>query len=265
MKRHLLPLLFGLGLCTALQAAPSAEAEAAFQNALHMNEDNLQRLEQLLEQEQQSADRQVLVEAMQQAAQKAEVYENQLRKASDGGHGVASYLLANIEEGRKTLPGHDYSAQHNKACTLYQSAADQGLLAAAVLQLRDCETAFQRFKFDDPELLRLQAQLLKALERPDPYAEHYPLPALNSFCFKPWKMPEVDRKRPLATLKELYTPVQLSLQQFRADAYYLLAIKGDVEKPAARGYFQKARDQAPDCLDPISLGSLFDAMEKKAP
>ncbi|WP_157838121.1 hypothetical protein [Pseudomonas sp. PH1b] len=264
MKRHLLPLLFSLGLSTSLQAAPSAEAERALQNAMQIAEDNQQRLERMIEQEQQ-LDTQAMVQVMQQVTHNVELYERQLRQASDGGHGVASYLLANLEERRKTLASKDYSAQHAKACGLYQNAADQGLLAAAVLLLRDCDTAFQRFKFDDPELLRLRAQLLKTLEQPDPYGEHYPLPALNSFCFKPSKMPEIEPERPLATLQNLYTPVQLSLEQFRADGYYLLALKDDIEKPATRGYFQKVRALAPNCLDPISLGNMFEAMAKKAP
>lgn len=264
--RLLLPLLLSLGLWTPAQAMPNAESEAALQKAMDIAKDNQQRLEQLLEQEQeQQLQKPALAQAMQQITRNAQVYESQLHKASDAGHGVASYLLANLEENRKTLSGHDYQAQHNKACALYQSAADQGLLAAAVILLRDCETAYQRFELNDPELLRLRAQLLKALEQADSYAKHYPLPAINSFCFKPAQMPEIKQGQPLATLKSLYTPVLLNLEQFRADGYYLLALKSSPDGSAARDYFYKVRALAADCLDPISLGSMLDAAEQKAP
>ncbi|NBF11789.1 hypothetical protein [Pseudomonas sp. Fl4BN1] len=265
MKLRLSTLLLGLGLCAPVQAAPTAETEATFQQAMRMAEDNQQRLELLIEQEQQGQmDREASIQAMQQIMPQVQIYEGKLRQASAAGHGVATYLLANLEEGRKTLSGHDYTAQHAQACALYQSATDQGLLAAAVMLMRECETAFQRFKFNDPELLRLRAQLLKALEQPDPYADHYPLPARNSFCFKQWAMPKIEPERPLATLKDLYTPALLSLEQFQADGYYLLAIKDDIENPPARGYFQQTRALAPDCLDPISLGVMFDAMDRQA-
>lgn len=264
--RLLLPLLLSLGLWTPAQAIPNAENEAVLQKAMDIAEDNQQRLEQLLEQEQeQQLQKPALAQAMQQIAQSAQVYESQLHKASDAGHGVASYLLANLEENRKTLSGHDYQAQHNKACALYQSAADQGLLAAAVILLRDCETAYQRFKLNDPELLRLRAQLLKALEQADSYAKHYPLPAINSFCFKPAHIPEIKQGQPLATLKSLYAPVLLNLEQFRADGYYLLALKSSLDGSTAPDYFHKVQALTADCLDPMSLERMIDAAEQKAP
>lgn len=76
-------------------------------------------------------------------------------------------------------------------------------------------------------------------------------------------MPTIDSKRPLTSLKDTYTPVSLSFKQFRADGYYLLALKGNIEKPAARDYFKQVQTLTSDCPDPMSLGVLFNAMEDK--
>ncbi|MCV4285641.1 hypothetical protein [Pseudomonas capsici] len=257
LKLNLSLLMFSLVLCAAAQAAPTAETEAVFQNAMRMAEANQQWLDLLIEQEQQGqADKKVQVDNLQKMMHNIQSFQNELRKASGAGHAVATYLLANMQEAD--------AARHAEACALYQTAADQGLLAGAVTLLNSCEKAFQRFKSDDPELVRLRNQLIKALESPDPYSEHYPLPAMNSLCFKELKMPTIDSKRPLTSLKETYIPTILSFKQFRADGYYLLALKGDIEKPAARDYFKQVQTLAPDCLDPMSLGVLFNAMEDKA-
>lgn len=258
-------LLFCLALCTAVQAAPTAETDAAFQHAIRMAEVNQQWINLLVEQEKRGqTDKQAQTQAMLEMTQNNQTYEDELRKASAGGHAVATYLLASLQEGRKTLPRQGYAANHAEACALYQSASDQGLLAGAVMLLRDCENAFQRFKLNDPELLRLRDQLLKALERPDPYSDYYPLPAINSFCFKEQKMIAINRERPLTALMDFYTPVPLSFEQFRADGYYLLALKGGVESPKARGYFNQMQALTPDCLDPVGMELMFKAMDDKA-
>ncbi|MFJ4145223.1 hypothetical protein [Pseudomonas sp. NPDC089734] len=249
-------MLLSLVLCSAAEAASTAETEAVFQNAMRMAEANQQWLDLLIEQEQQvQTDKKMQVDNLQKMLHNIQSFQSELRKASGAGHAVATYLLANMQEGD--------AAKHAEACALYQTAADQGLLAGAVTLLRSCDTAFQRFKFDDPELVRLRNQLIKTLESPDPYSEHYPLPAMNSLCFKELKMPTIDSKRPLTSLKETYTPTNLSFKQFRADGYYLLALKGDIEKSAARDYFKQVQILAPDCLDPMSLGVLFNTMEDK--
>ncbi len=257
-------LLLSLSLCAFVQAAPTTETEATLQHALRIAEENRQQIDLIVEQEKQGKiDKRALNEAIQEVAKKAETFESELRKASSEGHGVATYLLATLTEGRKTM-GQNYAAKHAEACTLFQHATDQGLLAGAVMQLRYCEEAYQRFKFNDPELLRLRGQLLKALEQPDPYSDHYPLPALNSYCFKESKMSQVNSQQPLTSLRDLYTPVLLSQEQFRADGYYLLALKGDLDNPEARSYFKQVKDQAPDCLDPVNLNMMFEYMDRKS-
>ncbi|MEN1834924.1 hypothetical protein AAIM60_18765 [Pseudomonas lijiangensis] len=256
LMRNLSTLFLGLALCSVAQAAPTAENEAVFQNAMRMAEANQQWLDLLIEQEHQvKADKQVQADNLQKMMHNIQSFQSELRKASAAGHAVATYLLANMQESD--------AARHAEACALYQTASDQGLLAGAVTLLRSCDTAFQRFKSDDPELMRLRNQLIKALESPDPYSDHYPLPAMNSLCFKELKMPTIDSKRPLTSLKDTYIPTILSFKQFRADGYYLLALKGDIENPAARDYFKQVQTLAPDCLDPMNLGVLFNAMTDK--
>lgn len=258
-------LLLSLALCTVVNAAPTAEAEATLQHALRIAEDSKQQIDLIVEQEQQGKiDKGALTETIRAVANKAETFERELRKASSEGHGVATYLLATLKERSKTMSGRDYSAIHAEACALYQRATDQGLLASAVMQLRDCDQAYQRFKFNDPELLRLRGQLLNALEQPDPYSGHYPLPALNSYCFKELKMPQINREQPLTSLRDLYSPVLLSQEQFRADGYYLLALKSGIENPAARSYFKQVKDKAPGCLDPIDLKTIFEPIDRNS-
>ncbi|NUT77619.1 hypothetical protein HNO86_21470 [Pseudomonas sp. C1C7] len=230
-----------------------------------MAEANQQWINLLVEQEKTGrSDKQKQTQAVLEMTQNIQTYEGELRKASAGGHAVATYLLANLQEGRKTLPNQDSVSRHAEACALYQNASDQGLMAGAVMLLRDCENASERFKFDDPELLRLRDQLLKALEQPDPYSDYYPLPAINSFCFKEQKMIARNRERPLTALMDFYAPLPLSLEQFRADGYYLLTFKGDIESPKARDHFKQMQALTPDCQDPIGIGLMFKVMDEKA-
>lgn len=268
-EESLLPLrpsipLFCLALCSAAQAAPTAETEAAFQHAIQIAEANQQWINLIVEQEKTGrSDRQTQTQAILEMTQNNQAYEEELRKASAGGHAVATYLLANLQEGSKTSPSQDSVSRHAEAWALYQSAAGQGLMAGAVMLLRECENGSLRFKLDDPELLRLRDQLIKALEQPDPYSDYYPLPAINSFCFKEQKMIAINRERPVTALMDFYAPLLLSLEQFRADGYYLLTVKGDIESPKARDYFNQMQALTPDCLDPISMGFMFKVMDEK--
>ena len=258
-------LFFSLVLCNTLQAAPSAETEAAFQRALQAAEANAQWAERLIDQEQKGQlDKRITHEALRDIAHKHDAVARDLRQASDGGHAVASYLLANLTERSKLWEAGQYTTRHEQACTLYQRAAEQGLVAAAVAVLRDCDRAYQRFQFDDPTLQRQRDQLLATLEQPDPYTENYPLPALSSLCFKEIKSIAPDRDRPLGTLAQTFAPVTLDLQQYRADGYYLLAAKGNPNQPeAGRAHFAQMRALAPDCLDPIGLAYMYDAGAQK--
>ncbi|WP_415845176.1 hypothetical protein ACMYUJ_21600 [Stutzerimonas zhaodongensis] len=258
-----LPLLFSFTLCTAAQAATSSEIEAVFQKAMQIAEENQQRFYMLVEQEQLGQlDEKLRTQAAQEMTRNTLAYETELSKASAGGHAVATYLLATLQEGRRVLRGFDYAKQA-EACRLYQTAAEQGLIAGAVALLRDCESASRRFMFDDPELMRLRGLLFNALDRPDKYSAHYPLPATTSLCFKEPKMFAVNNELSLTAMMDAYAPTLLSLEQFRADGFYLLAVKADIENPAARDYFQQVLAMAPDCMDPINIGVRFNAKSGK--
>lgn len=258
MSLKLPTLLFCLTLCSTAQAAPSVEAEADYQRAVRMAEANAQQASRLVEQEQLGQlDKPAMAQALHAFAQEHDAMEHELRKASDGGHAVASYLLANLESHFKLLMPGQREQRQAQACALYQTAADQGLLAAAVAMLRECQTAMLRFAVDDPELQRLRAQLLKALERPDPYADYYPLPTSQSLCFKGLDKPTLDPQRPLGAVAQTFTPVSLALQQYRADAYYSLIVMGDVDEATAQAHFKQVQALTTDCLDPMNLSAEF--------
>lgn len=264
LKLRLSVLLFSIALCAEVQAAPTPEAEAVFEHALLLADDIQQRVDQLIEKEQQGKiDKLTMSRSIQEATKGLEAFESELLKASAGGHGVASFVLANLHDGRAATFLDGYEAMHSQACALYQSASDQGLIAGAVIVLRNCDEAFQRYKLDDPELLRKYRQLVNALEQPDPYSDYYPLPARGSYCFKDSKVPEVNHQQSLTTMRDIYQPVSLNLEQFRADGYYLLALKGDIATPKVRAYFKQVQTLAPDCLDPSHLQSLLKNMERR--
>lgn len=256
MPFQLPTLLLGLILGASAQAAPSAETEAAYQRAMQMAQANEQWIDQLVTQEKNGQlDKQIMIEAAADLQSKLAAFEAELRKASEGGHAVATYLLGNLEERRRTLQPGQYTAKHAQACALYQHAADQGLLAGALMVMRDCDQAAQRFQFDDPQSLRLRKQLETVLDKPDPYEREYPLPALYSLCFKPLIPPEPDRQRPLGTLLEVMKPVQLELHQFQADAHYLLAIRGYPKTSVWHEHYKKMLALTGDCLDPLGLAN----------
>lgn len=265
LKLRLSVLLFSIALCAEVQAVPSPETEAVFEHAMLLGDAIQQRADQLVEREQQGKiDKGTLSQSIQEATKGLETYEDELRKASAGGHGVATFMLANMQESKAATFLSGYKAMHVEACALYQNAADQGLVAGAIMVLRDCDEAFLRFKLDDPESLRKYSQLASALEQPDLYAGHYPLPAVRSYCFKDSLQAEANRELPLTTMREFLKPVSLSLEQFRADGYYLLALKGDFANPKVQAYFKQSQTIAPDCLDPSNLKALFKNREGKS-
>jgi hypothetical protein len=256
-------LLFSFTLCAAAQAANSREVEAAFQKAMQIAEANQQWVHMLVEREGLGLlDKTSRTDVAQEMTRNNLAYESELSKASAGGHAVATYLLANLQDGRKLLRGFD-PAKQAEACQLYQTAAEQGLLAGAVALLRDCESASRRFMFDDPKLVQLRGLLLNALDQPDKYSAHYPLPTKKSLCFKEPKMFAVNNELPLTAMMDAHAPTLLSLEQFRADGFYLLAITADIDNPGTWDYFQQMLTITRDCLDPINIGVRFSPVSGK--
>lgn len=240
MKFRFSILLFSITLCVEAQAAPTPENQAVFEHAMLLGNSIQERIGQLIVKEQEGKiDKFTMNQSIQEAAKGTEEVEAELRKASAGGHGVAAYVLANMQDGRAATFLGDSKERHAEACSMYQHALDQGLIAAAVIVLRNCDEAFLRFQLDDPELLRKHSQLVKALEQPDLYSDYYPLPARGSYCFQNLGVPQVNPKQPLATVRDALQPVSLSLEQFRADGYYLLALQGDIASPKVRAFFKQ--------------------------
>jgi hypothetical protein len=271
-------LLFSIALCAEAQAAPTPENEAIYEHAVRLGKAFQERLDQLILKEQQGEiDKLTMNQSLHEAMKGTEEVEEELRKASAGGHGVATYALANAADGRadalETLQKHgsaetslgDYRIKRAEACALYQLAWDQGLIAGAVTALHSCDEAFIVYKLANPESLRKQSQLVSALNKPDLYSDYYPLPARGSYCFKDLRIPEGNPAKPLSAMRDAMEPVSLSQEQFRADGYYLLALKGDIAGPKVRDYFKHVQALAPDCLDPAHLQALFKNMERNKP
>jgi len=266
MKFRFAILLFSITLCVEAQAPPTPENQAVFDHAMLLGNSIQERIAQLIVKEQEGKiDKFTMSQSIQEAAKGTEEVEAELRKASAGGHGVATYVLANMQDGRAATFLGDSKERHAEACSMYQHALDQGLIAAAVIVLRNCDEAFLRFQLDDPELLRKHSQLVNALEQPDLYSDYYPLPARGSYCFQDLGVPQVNPKQPLATVRDALQPVSLSLEQFRGDGYYLLALQGDIASPKVRAFFKQVQMLAPDCLDPFNLQALSKDMESKSP
>lgn len=278
MKFRFSILLFSIALCAEAQAAPTPENEAIYEHAVRLGNALQERLDQLIVKVQQGKiDKLTMSQSIQEATKGTEEFEEELRKASAGGHGVATYVLANMQDGRADVlatlqrggraeaSSDDYQKLRAEACARYQLAWSQGLTAGAVTVFRSCDEAFLRYRFDDPEHLRNQSQLVNALKKTDLYSDYYPLPARGSYCFKDLRGPEDKPKQPLTTVRDASETVSLSLEQFRADGYYLLALKGDIPTPEVRGYFKQVKMLAPDCLDPFHLQALFKNMERNKP
>jgi len=258
-------LLLSLVLPVAASAQINPEAEAAYDNAMQLNEIAQTKLAQLVEWEQNGMpDKPAAARLLLEMSEDQHAYQAELRKASAGGHGVATYLLANQQKIISGMRGQNREERNAEACGLYQTAADQGLLAGAVTLLDRCRTDAQMFNDNDPEILRMRKQLVDALKQPARYQEHYPLPALRSLCFTKLGVPNVNPERPLSSLIDTLSPTQLTLEQFRADGYYLLAVRADWEGPLAREYFKQAHAEAPGCLDAMGMEAVFKAQDKKA-
>lgn len=252
MTFRLLTALCSLTLSLFIQAASNTSAEEDYQKALAFGEQVEAQYARLISLEQSTSDKTEFTSAWTALSESIEGVQENLRKASDSGHPVASYLLANVLT-PQLLGQKNRELNQAEACRLYQTAADQGLLAAAVAVLRDCEKATRRFNFDDPELERLRIQLRNALHENEVYGDYYPLPARISYCFKesPDSIPLGNSGQPFSQLKAALSYTSLSLEQFRADGYYLLAIKSGDKTPALRSDVDHALAQG--CIDPLQM------------
>jgi len=174
--------------------------------------------------------------------------------AHELGHPVGTYWLAQFTS--KTIV--ESPEDNTQACALYQTALDRGLLAAAVSRFHRCNKAFERFVLNDAGQLKLIAELKHLLQRQDAYQAYYPLPTKRSLCFDDpaIRVPE----RTLAGLRKALAPAVLSYDQYRAEAYYLLAVadvnaKGEIG-PQNLSYLNQAI--ALGCSDFLGFKAVYE-------
>ncbi|MBC8997662.1 MULTISPECIES: hypothetical protein [unclassified Pseudomonas] len=141
-----------------------------------------------------------------------------LKKASDGGHMLATYLLANLQDNPMFS-----ERTRMEACGLYQKAMDQGLLAAAVGYYHLCDKAYERFDLQNADHLKFLQSLQQLLSKPDAYAHVYPLQAKRSLCFFDERAPAGQQGK-LAAMRARAVALLLSEDQYRAEANYILAL-----------------------------------------
>lgn len=231
-------LFFCLALSTAVHATPNIAHEATVQQAIRKAEAELQWIDRTVEQQRQGQlDWPSWVKARAEIVKKTEVIADELHAVNDSDHPVVSYLLAFVESSRQT----PWIERRPRICALYQAAAEQGLLAAAVATLRTCRVQPIPVDLAEPTLVRLRMQATKALAQPDPYAAFYPLPTRSSSCFKKFVGPSAD-------LSDDFTSALLDLKQYQADTHYLLAITGAPDAPETRVHYERMQALTSTCI-----------------
>lgn len=141
-----------------------------------------------------------------------------LKHASDGGHTLATYLLANLQDNPMFS-----ERTRTEACGLYQKAMDQGLLAAAVGYYHLCDKAYERFDLHNADHLKFLQSLEQLLSKPDAYPDAYPLQAKRSLCFVDEKA-HSGQPGKMAAMRARAVALLLSEDQYRAEANYILAL-----------------------------------------
>lgn len=147
-----------------------------------------------------------------------EALAENLKHASDGGHTLATYLLASLQDNSM------FSERTRlETCGLYQKAMDQGLLAAAVGYYHLCDKAYERFDLHNADHLKFLQALEQLLSKPDAHVDDYPLQAKRSLCFLDERAPQTQQGV-AAAMRARAVALMLSEEQYRAEANYILAL-----------------------------------------
>lgn len=245
-------LVSSLLLCVACRPAPSPEAYfKRAQNAaqqLERNTDEMIRLEAAGELDLKNRPEQVKV-----AEGDLEALVDNLTRAADGGHTLATYALASLYDNPMFT-----KESHQKACGLYQKAMDQGLLAAAVGYYHLCDKAYERFELRNADHLKYLQALEQMLHKPDAHVDAYPLPAKHSHCFIKVVEPQPELGV-LAAAKARGAGLALTDDQFRAEANYILALThvDQNDRPDSRNIAYLDKAEALGCSDFYGLSAML--------
>lgn len=205
-------------LCSTVSAAEPVTPDEYFERAQETSEQMRQIFEEMLKRE---ADGTLDPKTAPEFSEKAEVmmsgFRHDLEKASQGGHTVATYVLANMDS--KFGP----SAEERKQfCEPLQKAMDEGLLAAAVSYFHQCDVAYMRFDLKSPGHVNYIGKLQDSLQQEDKHQANYPMATKRSLCFENQR-DELKTKKVFAYLQARSQSLFLTYDQYRAEAYYILA------------------------------------------
>lgn len=145
-------------------------------------------------------------------------FKYNLKMASDGGHPIASYLLANT----LSKPGPT-EQQRRETCDLYEKAMDQGLLAAAVAYFHRCDQVYMKSDRRDAGHLKYLQTLEELLQQADIFADFYPMQAKRALCFQDLRA-GMPKDRVMGALQARTVALMLTEDQYRAEANYILAM-----------------------------------------
>ena len=181
--------------------------------------------------------------------------QRDLKMAAEGGHVVATYMLANTQS-RFGMSNEE----RKQVCEPMHKAMDQGLLAAAVGYHYQCDQTYMRLDFLDPGHVKYLEDLKQMLLRVDGFKDFYPLYTQRSLCFESDRLAEIKEQRTLGNMQARASARMLTYDQYRADAYYILAATRMNEKgmPDSLNLTYLNQALALGCKDPMTLKEYYE-------
>lgn len=163
-----------------------------------------------------------------------QTFTTQLQAAADLGFAPAQLQLAHTLRTQAYAKGADRIAIKAQSCEWLNKAADNGLLIAVLGISVSCSNPADLKDFSKVLSAQRehQQQLAAALNRPDPYADYYPLKAYQLVeCFEMEANPLDENLNAFERL-QAGQPPELSLEETQAEAYFQLARHADKAEAA---------------------------------
>ncbi len=182
-------------------------------------------------------------------------FQHDLKMASEGGHVVATYMLANYQS-RFGMSDEE----RKQVCEPMRKAMGQGLLAAGVGYYYQCDMAYMRLNLMDPGHIKYLEALKQMLMNVDANRDYYPLYTNRSLCFEGDRLAEIKEERTLANMQARASARMLTYDQYRAEAYYILAATrmNDKGEPDSVNLTYLNQAFALGCKDPMTLKAYYE-------
>lgn len=214
----------------AAPAAPSAQATGEYHAALKALDDLVDEKDALMAlSQQESADKQQAEAIITRMTESHQQLKAHLDNAAAAGHAVAFHLKARLLFAEKPLGSKD------AVCALYGQAAALGLTAGA-LEYAKCALSYP----PTDELNKRLALLETVVQGDDPYKADYPLPTTFPYCYPKHKPALQPGEDPIAWVQDNARPLNLSLEEFRAEGYYGLAMSSSEPNERRREWLTSA-------------------------